>query len=123
MIIQRVRPSTALIPMSDFSFPSGHATVSIVFCLLCRYVLQGQIKTKRVRYSLLVVMIASALLVGMSRILLNVHRFTDVLGGFLLGFFLLTTNILVWKILFNMHLQKQKIVKKRSKKQLIDVLL
>jgi hypothetical protein len=47
----------------------------------------------------------------------------EVLGGFLLGFCILATNVLVRKILFQTHIEKQKIVKKKSKKQLIDVLL
>jgi undecaprenyl-diphosphatase len=123
VLTQRMRPSTALIPLNDFSFPSGHATVSLVVCLLRRYILQGQLKSKRMKHILLVIMICCALIVGLNRIVLDVHRFTDVLGGFLLGFFILTTNILVWKIFFKTHIEQKTIIKKRSKKQLIDALI
>ncbi|MDR0650020.1 MAG: phosphatase PAP2 family protein [Candidatus Peribacteria bacterium] len=75
------------------------------------------------RHTLLVVMICCALLIGINRIVLDVHRFTDVLGGFLLGFFILTTNILIRKIFFKTHIEQQKVLKKKSKKQLIDVLI
>ncbi|MDR0650019.1 MAG: hypothetical protein LBG59_01030 [Candidatus Peribacteria bacterium] len=40
LLIQRTRPDTALVPLNDFSFPSGHAAVSLVVCLLCRYIIQ-----------------------------------------------------------------------------------
>jgi undecaprenyl-diphosphatase len=80
MIIQRVRPSQALIVLSDYSFPSGHATVSIVVCLLIWYVLQPLIKSKCWKVLFLFLMIAAALLIGISRIVLHVHRFTDVIA-------------------------------------------
>ena len=123
MLIQRARPGTSLILLKDYSFPSGHATVSLVVCLLCRYVLQGQIKRPWVRYSFLVLMIILAAGIGTSRIFLYVHRFTDVIAGFLLGFFILTTNILVWKIFFNIHIEQRKVININSKKSLIDALL
>lgn len=123
MIIQRARPAEALIPLNDYSFPSGHATVSIVVCLLIWYVLQPDIKNKYGKIGFLILMIAATLLIGTSRIVLHVHRFTDVIGGFLLGFVILATNILVRKILFRTHLEQQKVLQKHSKKQLIDALI
>ncbi|MDR2416442.1 MAG: phosphatase PAP2 family protein [Candidatus Peribacteria bacterium] len=123
LLIQRTRPDTALVLLNDFSFPSGHAAVSLVVCLLLRYIVQGQLTAKRMRHTLLAVMICCSLVIGMNRIVLDVHRFTDVLGGFLLGFFILTTNILVWKIFFKTHIEQQKVLRKKSKKQLIDVLI
>jgi undecaprenyl-diphosphatase len=123
LLIQRARPPVVLVALHDFSFPSGHATVSIVFCLLCWYVFQEQIKRSWVKYSFLLLMVACAVLIGMSRLFLHLHWFTDVLAGFLLGFSILATNILVWKIIFKGHLEQQKVVKRNSKKQLIDILL
>jgi undecaprenyl-diphosphatase len=123
LLIQRVRPSTALLTLNDFSFPSGHAAMSIVFCLLCWYVVHDQIEKKRIKYSFLVLMIACTGMIGISRLFLHVHRFTDVVAGFLLGFSLLATNILVWDIIFKTHLEGKKVIEKGSKKQLIDILL
>jgi undecaprenyl-diphosphatase len=123
MIVQRVRPADALIPLNDYSFPSGHATVSIVVCLLIWYVLQPNIKTRYGKILFLLLMIAATLLIGTSRIVLHVHWFTDVIGGFLLGFVILATNILIQKILYKTHLERKKVIQRHSKKQLIDTLI
>jgi undecaprenyl-diphosphatase len=123
LIIQRPRPTDGLMILVNYSFPSGHATMSLVCLLIVWYVLHTQIKSPSLKYLFLAGMVIGALIIGTSRIMLHIHRFTDVVGGFLLGFFIITTNILVWKIFFNQHLEKQKIVKKHSKKLLIDILL
>lgn len=68
---------------SSYSFPSGHATVSAAVCGTLMYVLwreglvRGQIA--------LALAIGVPLLVGVSRIYLDVHWATDVLGGWGLG--------------------------------------
>ena len=62
------------------------------------------------------------MIIGSSRVFLHVHWFTDVVAGFLLGFFIVTTNILAWKILFNQHVEQQKVVQKNSRKMLMDIL-
>ena len=46
VIIQRERPADALVTLNDFSFPSGHATMSLVFLLTLRYVMHTQIQSK-----------------------------------------------------------------------------
>ncbi|MDR0860013.1 MAG: phosphatase PAP2 family protein [Candidatus Peribacteria bacterium] len=123
LLIQRQRPTDGLVTLTSYSFPSGHATMSLVCLVIVRYVLQPQIKSPRLKYSFLVLMIGASLLIGTSRIMLHVHWFTDVVGGFLLGISILTTNILLRKIIFDQHVEKQKVVKKNSKKLLIDILL
>jgi len=122
-VVQRVRPETALVALKDYSFPSGHAATAIVVCLGIRYVLDPHIKNKRLKYLLLLGMITSTLFIGASRLFMHVHRFTDVIGGFLLGFFILTSAILIRRIVFNYHLEHKKIVRQRSRKQIIDILL
>ncbi|MHA1147182.1 MAG: phosphatase PAP2 family protein [Promethearchaeota archaeon] len=83
---QRKRPYIAhpedIIPLKrerekDFSFPSGHtynATVSGVSLALCY---GGFIS--------LFLMIGLAIMVGVSRVYIGVHFFSDVVGGFFLG--------------------------------------
>ncbi len=96
-IIHRNRPVNALIEVSGYSFPSGHATIAIIFFSLLIYLFKDDIKNNILRYVFIISNIILLLLVGMSRIYLNVHWFSDVLAGFGLGLFWLTLLILVFK--------------------------
>lgn len=85
-LIQRARPENALIDASvTYSFPSGHATLAIVFFSLMVYFFKDYIQNKVYRSLFISINILLILLIGLSRIYLRVHWFTDVLGGFLLG--------------------------------------
>ena len=95
ILVQRVRPETALVVLKDYSFPSGHATAAIVVCIGIRYVLEPYVKNKVFKYLFLLLMIAATLFIGASRLFLHVHWFTDVIGGFLLGSFILTSVMLI----------------------------
>lgn len=68
---------------SSYAFPSGHATVSAAVCCTLAYVLwrEGLIN----RWAALAVAVLVPLLVGISRLYLNVHWATDVLGGWSIG--------------------------------------
>lgn len=84
IIIARARPEgNTLTIATGYSFPSGHAMVSIFFYGFLAYLLY-QRSSSWARYSghsMLVLII----LIGLSRMYLNVHYFTDVAAGFLLG--------------------------------------
>lgn len=84
-LVQRPRPTNALITETSYSFPSGHATIAIIFFTLLIYLFNKEIKNKTTRYIFIGVNIALILLIGLSRIYLNVHWLTDVLGGYALG--------------------------------------
>ena len=85
-IIQRTRPENALVEASStYSFPSGHATIAIIFFLLLIYLFKDQIKNKITQYIFIGGNILLILLIGISRIYLNVHWFTDVITGYILG--------------------------------------
>jgi undecaprenyl-diphosphatase len=59
----------------SYSFPSGHATISLVLC----FIIIKKIK----KYSYLISLIP--ILVGFSRIYLGVHYPSDVICGFIIG--------------------------------------
>ncbi len=60
----------------EYSFPSGHATVALIFYLILR--------KKYKKYSLIFAIIP--ILVGFSRIYLGVHYISDVICGFIIGY-------------------------------------
>jgi hypothetical protein len=74
-----------VIPAQAFSFPSGHAMVSMAFYCFLAYVswrvLRGWQRAAWAAGLLLLV-----LLVGLSRLYLGVHYLTDVAAGYLAGF-------------------------------------
>jgi undecaprenyl-diphosphatase len=82
-IIRRPRPDNAVVPgyfsTHSYSFPSGHTqTVFAIATVLSAFL--------AVRYNLITFLLAIA--VGMSRMYLGVHYFTDVLGGAAAGILL-----------------------------------
>lgn len=96
---QRARPSLRLAAAHGYSFPSGHSfTALVVYGLLIallwkRSIGRGWKVTGTVLLSALIV------LVGFSRIYLGVHYFTDVVGGFLLGFGWLIVSLTAFRAL------------------------
>ncbi len=96
-IIKRPRPVNALVHIQGFSFPSGHATIAIIFFSFLIYAFKDKIKAKLLRDLFVAVNIVAFLLIGFSRIYLCVHWVSDVIAGFSLGLFLLTLVILILK--------------------------
>lgn len=77
VVIQRGRPPDSIIHASGYSFPSGHATmIALLFLLVCH------LFRKRALY---IISIFIVLLVGISRIYLNVHWLSDVIAGYALA--------------------------------------
>ncbi|MEK6939227.1 MAG: phosphatase PAP2 family protein [Nanoarchaeota archaeon] len=95
-LIQRPRPAPTLSHVSGYSFPSGHSMIAMVFFSLLIYFFKDQIRNKIIRYSFIAINALLIILVGFSRIYLNVHWLSDVLGGFALGFFWLSLMIVLF---------------------------
>lgn len=86
-ITERHRPdiSTWLYPANGWSFPSGHTSASFALFIVLNYINYKNIKNKTVRNLLSIIFITVPLLVGISRIYLNVHWFSDVISGIILA--------------------------------------
>lgn len=83
-LVQRERPMDALVQLSDYSFPSGHAAFATIFFFLIVYIAHKHYH----RYWYLATCVFSfvmIVLIGISRIELNVHYPSDVLAGYFLG--------------------------------------
>jgi membrane-associated phospholipid phosphatase len=97
-IAQRPRPITALAHEPSWSFPSGHAlgTVAGLLGLTAAALVLVPPARQRPVWIAATVGAVVVLLVGIGRVLLNVHNPSDVLAGWLLGsaWFLATLPIL-----------------------------
>lgn len=90
-MVSRPRPAypEAVHHMTSFSFPSGHAMISVLLFGSLTYILLPYLKTKAARRALLVGAVLLTLLVGFSRLVLGVHFLTDIAAGFAFSGFLL----------------------------------
>jgi membrane protein DedA with SNARE-associated domain/membrane-associated phospholipid phosphatase len=89
------RPSDALVHLSDFSFPSGHATAIAGALVLVVYFFAPIIRSKSWCWFLVLGLSFLALAVGWSRLVLGVHWLSDIIAGYSLGIFWTTATILL----------------------------
>jgi undecaprenyl-diphosphatase len=85
VIFERPRPQlewARVIP--EYSFPSGHAMNSLVFCVALGLI-AWRVWGRRAGITAIGLGAALALLIGTSRIYLGYHYFSDVVAGFLAG--------------------------------------
>ena len=87
LLVVRERPSGGLIEAAGFSFPSGHALIATLLFLVLIYLFKDEIKDRVLRTTFISVSVLLILLIGLSRLYLGVHWFSDVLAGFAFGAF------------------------------------
>ena len=95
MIFQRARPIDILLLERTYSFPSGHATVTIALYGFIAYVAIRFSQRFAVQVRIMMVTLLLTMMIGLSRILLNEHYLSDVLGGYLVGILWLMVAISV----------------------------
>lgn len=86
LIIKRDRPSILqLVKVNNYSYPSGHAMISmgVYGCLI--YMILKTVKNKKLKSFLVSILSLLILIIGISRIYLGVHYFTDIVAGFTLS--------------------------------------
>jgi len=83
----RHRPGLPLLKaLTNYSFPSGHALSSFIFCSVLIYlVYKGKLDMKW-KWIFSVLLVLFSICIGISRIVLRYHYATDVVAGFCLGF-------------------------------------
>ncbi len=105
-IFLRARPLNALYEAHASSFPSGHAAMAGAFFIVIAYIFARHVKFWIYREILIGLCILSIILIGLSRVVSNVHWASDVIGGAALGVFLGTSSILFVKYLAALFLRK-----------------
>ena len=85
-LVRRSRPEhLRLVVEKGFSFPSGHAMISICVYGVILYLIICNIKNKYLKYTLATLVGILILSIGISRIYVGVHYPTDVLAGYSLS--------------------------------------
>jgi undecaprenyl-diphosphatase len=82
-VFQRARPhfDDPILTLTSYSFPSGHAMISMVFYGALSAIIFSQVQAWRWRLLSVMVSLVLIALVGFSRIYLGVHYLSDVLGA------------------------------------------
>ena len=106
-IVKRPRPEMVnLIVESGYSFPSAHAMMSFVVFALIIYYVYKKIQNKTVKFGLILALGCLIFMLGLSRIYLGVHYFSDVLAGWCMGYVLTVGIIYLSNRIFVHHTRK-----------------
>lgn len=94
LFFQRARPDLPVIgDVSGFSFPSGHALISVVFYGMFIHMIWHEVKINWLRIVLIVILAILIILIAFSRIYLRVHYASDVIAGIAVGFIWLVLSL------------------------------
>lgn len=98
-LVLRPRPDQVyhIIAQGGFSFPSGHSIISMFAFGLLLWLVNSNIREKKLRIILSAVLVFMMFGIGVSRIYCGVHYPSDVLAGWCLGISSLAAEILIIK--------------------------
>ena len=105
----RPRPNELrLIEETGYSFPSGHAMASTAFYGLLIYIVYKEIKNKKIRNTICILLAILISLIDISRIYVGVHYTSDVLGGTCLSIAYLIVFTQIAKMIYSKKQEKRK---------------
>jgi len=100
LLVDRARPDPQMVaviqPVGGLSFPSGHAMVSVLCYGFLAVMAWVHIEERRRRILIVASLALLAFCIGVSRVYLGAHWFSDVAGGWTAGLFFL----LLWTQLY-----------------------
>lgn len=110
-IFARPRPNNIrLVQESGFSFPSAHAMIGISYYGFLIYLIVKHAKKKSIKYLVAIGISILIILVGLSRVYLGVHYFSDIIGGFIFG----AIYLLIYIYIYERRIAKQDGMDKRT---------
>ncbi|WP_312338389.1 phosphatase PAP2 family protein [Anaerospora hongkongensis] len=97
-LFERSRPDQfTMVVATGYSFPSGHAMVSLCFYGMLAFLIARRVKKWQYRYGIAILTMFFIAAIGVSRIYLGVHYPSDITAGFAAGAVWLTFTIsLMW---------------------------
>ncbi|ANC06785.1 MULTISPECIES: phosphatase PAP2 family protein [Bacillus] len=99
-IVKRERPSlNEALDALGYSFPSGHAMLSIMTFGFLAYIIAANLKSIAGKCVITILMGTVILSIGLSRVILDVHYPTDILAGYCVGGILLVIAIYYHRLL------------------------
>jgi undecaprenyl-diphosphatase len=97
LLVHRNRPVNPVYLENSFSFPSGHAMVAVIFYGFLAYIFIRHVKNWKHKVNIFFGSLVIVITIGFSRLYLGVHFVSDVWGGYLLGFLILMTAIVLYE--------------------------
>ena len=106
LLFARERPTILpLVEEGSYSYPSGHAAVSVVMYLLLATYIYQNIKNKILKYILMVLCVVFPIIIGLSRVYLGTHYMTDIVGGWIIG---LLMTLICYKLYKSLKIEGDK---------------
>ncbi len=102
LIVMRARPDGAMYQEVGTSFPSTHATITVALSLFLCYELFVKCKKLPLKIGLTILSTFMVILIGFSRVYLDVHYTSDVLAGWCLGAVCSIAFIFVYEAFLNL---------------------
>mgnify|MGYP003304540669 CR=1 FL=1 len=97
LLFSRPRPfEWMLVGETGYSFPSGHAMVSVAFYGMIIYLIWRTNLDKKYKKLWTIILVVLVLLIGLSRIYLGVHYASDIVAGFTisLSYLIIATSLI-----------------------------
>ena len=98
-LFERSRPELfRVVEEAGYSFPSGHAMLSICFYGMIAFLISRHVRNWRWRLAVITLVVALVAAIGLSRVYLGVHYPTDVVAGYFAGgmWFVFCIALLTW---------------------------